>query len=63
MADSALQTPAQELIRMLIIFIFWAHLVHFHLLVQPNYGDNTCPLVSAKIILKPPSLVSIASPL
>jgi hypothetical protein len=34
-----------------------------HLLVQPNYGDNTCPLVSAIIILKPPSLVSVASPL
>jgi hypothetical protein len=28
MADSALQTPAQEPIRKLIIFIFWAHLVH-----------------------------------
>jgi hypothetical protein len=34
-----------------------------HLLVQPNYDDNTCPLVSAIIILKPPFLVSIASPL
>jgi hypothetical protein len=34
-----------------------------HLLVQPNYGDNTCLLVLAIIILKPPSLVSITSPL
>jgi hypothetical protein len=34
-----------------------------HLLVQPNYGDNTCPLVSAIIILKPLFLVFVASPL
>jgi hypothetical protein len=32
-------------------------------LVQPNYGDNTCPLVSAIIILKPLFLVSVVSPL
>jgi hypothetical protein len=34
-----------------------------HLLVWPSYGDNTCPLVLAIIIPKPPSLVSVASPL
>jgi hypothetical protein len=27
MADSALQTPTQEPIHKLIVFIFWAHLV------------------------------------
>jgi hypothetical protein len=32
-------------------------------MVWPSYGDNTCPLVSAIIILKPPSPVSVASPL
>jgi hypothetical protein len=52
MANSALHTPTQELI-----------LLAAHLLVQPNYGDNTCPLVSAIIIPKPPFLVSVASPL
>jgi hypothetical protein len=34
-----------------------------HLLVQPNYGDNTCPLVSIIIIPKPLFLVFVASPL
>jgi hypothetical protein len=28
MADLALQTPTQEPIHQLIVFIFWAHLVH-----------------------------------
>jgi hypothetical protein len=41
MADLALQMPAQEPIRKLIVFIFWAYLVRGHLLVQPNYGGNT----------------------
>jgi hypothetical protein len=41
MADSALQMPAQEPIHKLIVFIFWAILFAAHLLVQPNYGDNT----------------------
>jgi hypothetical protein len=27
MADLALQTPVQELIRKLIVLIFWAHLI------------------------------------
>jgi hypothetical protein len=34
-----------------------------HLLVQPNYDNNTYPLVSTIIILKPLLLVSVASPL
>jgi hypothetical protein len=63
MADSAIQTPAQEPIRKLTYSSFGPILFTAHLLVQPNYGDNTCPLVSAIIILKLPSLVSIASPL
>jgi hypothetical protein len=28
MADLALQTPTQEPIHKLIVFMFWAHLVH-----------------------------------
>jgi hypothetical protein len=50
-------------------FISWSYLsfgpILFaaHLLVWPSYGDNRCPLVLAIIILKPPSLVSVASPL
>jgi hypothetical protein len=48
---------------MLIVSIFWAYLIRGPPSGLAKLWHNTCPLVSAIIILKPHSLVSVAPPL